>query len=285
VLTVRRFGHNGGVRVQIAGESGHPERPSEDYAAATQEALVVVDGSSAPPGMESGCRHGTAWYARRLGVHLLARLVDRPDRGMAQCLGDAIAETAALHGARCDLAHPNTPAAMVVAVRLRGPVLEYLALGDSVLVLDLPSGARVVGDNQPFPAGEQLRTRLWAATARSPERAALREEYALALRAARNTGRGPWVAAALPRAAEHAETGSVRRGEVRGIAALTDGAARYVERFALGTWPEALALMASHGPEELIRRVRSAEAADPECVRWPRESHHDDATAVWVAGW
>jgi hypothetical protein len=96
------------MRVEMAGEAQRPDRVSEDYAAATPEALVLLDGSSSPAAMESGCEHGTAWYARRLGVHLLARLVDRPDRTMAQCLSDSIAETASLHGARCDLAHPNT---------------------------------------------------------------------------------------------------------------------------------------------------------------------------------
>jgi hypothetical protein len=268
--------------VQIAGEAGHPERPSEDYAAATPEALVLVDGSGSPPGMESGCRHGTAWYARRLGVHLLARLVDRADRTLTQCLGDAIAETAALHGARCDLSHPNTPAATVAAARLRGGLLEYVALGDTVLVLDLPEGPRVIGDNQPFPAGESLRERLWAAPAGSAERAALRERYAMALRALRNSGHGPWIAAALPRAAEHAEAGSVPRGEVRAVAALTGGAARYVECFELGTWGEALGRLAAEGPEGVVRRVREAEAADPRCVRWPRGACHEDATVVYA---
>ncbi|MFJ6211884.1 integrase [Streptomyces sp. NPDC092296] len=271
------------MRVEMAGEPQLPGRESEDFAAATPEALVLLDGSSSPAGLESGCRHGTAWYVRRLGAHLLARLTDRADRTAAQCLADAIAETAALHGARCDLAHPNTPAAMVVAVRLRGTVLEYAVLGDALLVIQPEvGGPRVVGDNQPFPAGEELRRQLWATAAGSPERAALHMRYALAVRAARNTGRGPWVAAALPRAAEYAEVGTVPIAGLRGVAAFSDGASRYVERYRLGDWAAAMALLDGSGPGELLARVRAAEESDPDCVRWPRGKARDDATVVYL---
>jgi hypothetical protein len=269
------------MHVQLAGEPYGPERESEDFAAASAEALVLLDGSSTPDDLESGCRHGTAWYARRLGVHLLARLTDRTDRTIAQCLSDAIAETAALHGGRCDLGHPNTPAAMVVAARLHGATLEYLVLGDSLLVLHPRRGApRVIGDNQRFPGGERLRRQVWTTVPGTTERAALYREYARAVRAARNTGNGPWIAAATPRAAEHAETGFVPLAELRGVAALTDGAARFTDRFRLGSWSDALRLLAESGPGELIAQVRAVERTDADCTRWPRGKASDDASAL-----
>ncbi|MGF1430416.1 integrase [Kitasatospora sp. LaBMicrA B282] len=271
------------MQVQLAGAPEQPGRESEDFAAATPEAMVLLDGSSSPVGMESGCRHGTAWYVRRLGVHLLARLTDRSDRSIAECLADAIVETAALHGGRCDLAHPGTPAAMVVAARVHGPSLEYLVLGDSMLLLEPGSGPpRVLGDNQPFPAGEGLRKALRAAEPGSAERAALHLRYALAVRAVQNTGRGPWIAAASPKAATHAETGFVRLDSLRSVTALSDGAARYIARFGLGDWPDALDLLSQSGPAALIGRVREAEAADPHCERWPRGKAQDDATAIYA---
>jgi hypothetical protein len=267
----------------MAGDPQHPGRENEDFAAATPEALVLLDGASSPAGLESGCRHGTAWSVRRLGVHLLARLTDRPDRTPAQCLADAIAETAALHGARCDLSHPNTPAAMVVALRERGAGLEYAVLGDALLVVEPEAGEpQVVGDNQPFPAGELLRQRVWASAPGSPQRAALHMQYALAVRAARNTGRGPWTAAALPKAAEHAQTGTLALPGLRAVAAFSDGASRYVERFGLGSWAEAMRLLAEAGPGELLARVRAVEASDPKCERWPRGKVRDDATVVYA---
>ncbi|GAA2133661.1 protein phosphatase 2C domain-containing protein [Kitasatospora kazusensis] len=271
------------MQVQLAAEPQDPGRTGEDFAAASPEALVLLDGSSAPEGMESGCSHGTAWYVRRLGVHLLARLTDRSDRSIAECLGDAIVETAALHGGRCDLAHPGTPAAMVVAARLHGGSLEYLVLGDSMLVLQFKDGSvRPIGDNQRFPGGDELRRQVWATVPGSAERAALHLRYVLAVRAVRNTGHGPWIAAAVPKAAPHAETGFVRLDDLRAVAALTDGAARWTERFGLGSWSDALRLLGESGPVTLIGEVRAAERTDPHCVRWPRGKAHDDAAAVYA---
>jgi len=103
------------------------------FALASPEAAVVV--ATALGGPSGGCGHGTGWFLRRLGVHLLARLTDRPDRGIADCLSDTIAETAALHGARCDLAHPRTPTASVVACRVVEQDLQYLVLGPGVVLL------------------------------------------------------------------------------------------------------------------------------------------------------
>lgn len=233
--------------------------------------------------MESGCRHGTSWYVRRLGVHLLSRLTDRADRSIAECLADAIAETAALHGGRCDLAHPNTPAAMVVAARRHGSSLEYLVLGDSLLVLQYKDGPpKVIGDNQRFPDGEELRRQVWSTVPGSTERAALHLRYALAVRAARNTGHGPWIAAASPKAAGHAETGFVPLDRLHAVAALSDGASRYTERFGLGSWADALQLLGECGPGELIAQVRAVERSDASCERWPRGKAHDDAFALYA---
>ncbi|MEV4559882.1 integrase [Kitasatospora sp. NPDC049285] len=271
------------MRVELAVEARRPDRANEDFAVATPEALVLLDGSSAPASLESGCRHGIAWYVRRLGVQLLARLTDRVDRGIAECLADAIAETAALHGGRCDLANPNTPAAMVVAARIADGALEYLALGDSLLVLHPADGPpRVIGDNQRWPGADGLRRQIWSTVPGTAERAELYLRYATAVRAARNTGHGPWIAAATPRAAEHAETGFADLAVLRGVAALSDGAARFTDRLGLGSWADALRLLAEAGPAELIAQVRAAERTDPDCLRWPRGKAHDDASALYA---
>ncbi|MFB7943809.1 integrase [Kitasatospora phosalacinea] len=271
------------MRVELAVDARRPDRANEDFAVATPEALVLLDGSSAPDALPSGCTHGIAWYVRRLGVHLLARLTDRVDRPIAHCLADAIAETAALHGGACDLANPATPAAMVVAARLREDTLEYLVLGDSLLVLHLKDGPpRVIGDNQRFPGGEALRRQIWSTVPGTAERAALYMRYAVAVRSARNSGRGPWIAAAVPHAAEHAETGTVARADLHGVAALSDGAARYTDRLELGSWADAMRLLAEAGPAELIAQVRAAERSDAACLRWPRGKAHDDAAALYA---
>ncbi|MEU0938724.1 hypothetical protein [Embleya sp. NPDC005971] len=122
------------------------------FALTTPEAAVVVAAASTGP--VGGCGHGMDWFLRRLGVHLLARLTDRPDRGITACLADTIAETAALHGARCDLAHEATPAASVVACRVQARELQYLVLGPGVVELHHNGGpsSRMTGPDGPLAA-------------------------------------------------------------------------------------------------------------------------------------
>ncbi|MYS80165.1 hypothetical protein [Embleya scabrispora] len=122
------------------------------FALTTPEAAVVVAAASSEP--VGGCGHGMDWFLRRLGVHLLARLTDRPDRGISDCLADTIAETAALHGARCDLAHDATPAASVVACRVLVHDLQYLVLGPGMVQLHHAGGptSRMTGPDGPLAA-------------------------------------------------------------------------------------------------------------------------------------
>jgi hypothetical protein len=68
------------------------------------------------------------------------------------------------------------------------------------------------------------------------------------------------------------------------VAALTDGAARPVEVFHELDWQGLFGLLSKAGPEDLLRRVRAAESADPDGTRFPRGKVRDDATAV-IARW
>lgn len=116
------------------------------FALATPEAAVVVTTALAHRTPVEGCGHGTGWYIRRLGAHLLTRLIDRPERPVTDCLSDAIAETAALHGGRCDLALHGTPTASVVAVRLTEGRLDHLVLGPGTVLIRRDTTVRAVTD-------------------------------------------------------------------------------------------------------------------------------------------
>ncbi|MCP2338175.1 protein phosphatase 2C domain-containing protein [Actinomadura rupiterrae] len=152
------------MRVTWTTDQGSPERRNEDFVAAAPGAVVVLDGCGLPLGTELGCVHGTAWYARSLGTRLLARILDglgdtppagppvgppegrhRPgNRPLVARLAGAISDVAASHQATCDLAHPNSPAATVLAARVRGDLLDYLVLADSTLLLDGPDGIQEI---------------------------------------------------------------------------------------------------------------------------------------------
>jgi hypothetical protein len=148
----------GTVRVSWATDQGSPERLNEDFVAAAPGAVVVLDGCGLPLGTDLGCVHGTAWYSRSLGTRLLARILDglgpqagqpvappegahRPARRpLVARLAGAIADVAAAHRATCDLTVPTTPAATVLALRVRGDVVDYLVLADSTILLERAGG-------------------------------------------------------------------------------------------------------------------------------------------------
>jgi hypothetical protein len=162
------------MRVSWATDQGSPQRRNEDFVAAAPGAVVVLDGCGLPLGTDLGCVHGTAWFARSLGTRLLARLVDGLDTGpqagppvgppegahrpgrrpLVARLAGAIADVAASHRETCDLRHPATPAATVLAVRVRGDLVDYLVLADSTLLLDGPDGPATVTAHAPYAAAD-----------------------------------------------------------------------------------------------------------------------------------
>lgn len=101
----------------MAKAPGSADRPNEDWVGATADAVVVLDGLSAPEGFDSGCLHGTVWYVRQLGNQLVHLASVDHDEPLAEHLRAAITAVADLHADTCDLDHPGTPAA-TVAVRV-----------------------------------------------------------------------------------------------------------------------------------------------------------------------
>lgn len=96
------------------------------------------------------------------------------------------------------------------------------------------------------------------------------------------TGRGFFTAAADPAVASRAVTGRTPLRDVRALAALSDGASRWVETFREGDWAGCLALLRKAGPQGVIDRVRELEDADIDRTYLGRSKTHDDATAVYV---
>ena len=255
------------MRSEVATLPGSPERPNEDWAAAALPAsggggtLVLLDGVT-PPAGDVGCVHTVPWFTARLGGTLTELSASRADLTLSEILSLAIRRTAELHADTCDLSHARTPQATVVLARWDAAAVDHLVLSDSVLLLRAPDGAvRAVRDDR---------------LDRIP-REALRS-HAAADRL-RNSEGGFFTAAADPAVAERAVTGRTPLEEVRALAALTDGAARWVERFGAGDWTECAGVLAKEGPAGLLQRVRVLESAS--AGRW-RGKLHDDATAVYV---
>lgn len=267
------------MRVSTASWPADPAAPNEDWAFASQHLTVVLDGQTARTA--TGCRHGVSWYAATLGT-AIATHATGPGEPLDAVLARAIELTAARHP-ECDLSHPATPSATVAIVRFGPQSVEYLILGDTTVLIDTTTDLRVLSDGRVEAAATAERHAADRHPIGSPEKRAALLRMKHAELALRNHPDGFWVAARDPVAARHAITGEAPRGGVRRVAVLSDGAARIVAAFGQLDWAGALDLLESHGPDELIRRVRAVEAGDPAGTRWPRNKTGDDATAVYAS--
>lgn len=231
---------------------------NEDVVVAGEGFVIVLDGATAEPDTDSGCGHGVRWFATHLASGLAQRLTvdDATNQPLTEILRDAIAETGAAHAGTCDLTNLCSPSSTVALVRHCGTRLDYLVLGDSPIVLGRGDGVAVpiIDDRLAQFDGP------WSQ-----------------LRYARNVDGGFWIAGNNPDAARHALVGTVPVADLTGVALLTDGATRLVERYGW-TWRDLLATLVKHGPAEVIAATRAAENDTPP-GRFTGKTH-DDATAV-----
>ncbi|MEV5969100.1 hypothetical protein [Streptomyces sp. NPDC051921] len=273
------------MRTEAATLPGSPERPNEDWMAAALPAsgaggvVVVLDGVT-PPAGEDGCVHGVPWFTARLGGALTELSASRSDLTLSEILALAIRRTADAHRSTCDLSHVRTPQATVALARWDATTVEHLVLSDAALLLQSPDGAvRAVLDDRLGRVPDEILCSL-EATDRL-----------------RNREGGFFTAAADPSVAARAVTGTSPRAEVRALAALSDGATRWVELFGEGDWTDLFGVLDKEGPAGLLRRVRALEArgegatgrgpgpaprtggTGPRTRRWKL---HDDATAVYA---
>ncbi|GHJ35929.1 protein phosphatase 2C domain-containing protein [Streptomyces sp. TS71-3] len=259
------------MRIELATVPGDPARPNEDYASVALPAsgrggvLVLLDGVTPPQG-DDGCLHSVHWFTARLGGALGELSVSHRDMALREVLSAAILRTADAHRTTCDLSHPRTPQATVVLARWDDDQVEHLVLSDSVLLV-------VEADGGVVPVLDDRLHRL-------PRRALATETVTDAT--LRNKEGGFFTAAADPEVASRAVAGVRPRSEVQAVAALTDGATRWVEKFHEGDWADSLALLRKEGPQALVDRVRALERADTDRVFLRRSKTHDDASVIYA---
>ncbi|WP_433012920.1 protein phosphatase 2C domain-containing protein [Kribbella sp. CA-294648] len=230
---------------------------NEDLVIAGPDFVVVLDGATAPAGVESGCVHSVVWLVARLGTQLAIPLLGGSRAPLGDLLADAILAVRAEHEDTCDLANPDSPSSTVAVVRISDEQVEHLVLADSPVVLRGPDRrVTVLADN----------------------RIDLLPEYTLeSVRRWRNQPGGFWVASTEPKAAYEAVAGTTERAAVEVVALLTDGASRYSERYG-HSWEELVGLLETGGPRALVDRVRRYDG--DAAVGAFRGKRYDDATAV-----
>jgi hypothetical protein len=268
------------MQVTLASRRSPEAASNEDFIGATAGVVVVVDGASVPSGLATGCGHGTAWFARRLGTQLLTLLSTEADYSPADSLAQAITDVAGLHSDTCDLGHPGSPSATVAILREQPEAIDYLVLGDTTILLEEPAGIRVVTDDRLENVAAAQHGAMHQHATGTADHDRSFAELVTEQRRHRNHPDGFWVASSDPAAAQHALTDSIPRDGLRRAAVLSDGATRLVDRFGLLDWPGFLEVLAEQGPDAIIQQVRGAEDSDPDGRRWPRGKRHDDASAA-----
>jgi Protein phosphatase 2C len=269
------------MQVTLTSHRSPDATSNEDFIAATASVAVVIDGASVPPELGTGCGHGTAWFARQLGTQLLALLSTEANRSPADNLAQAITAVAALHAGTCDLGHPGSPSATVAILREQPDAVDYLVLGDTTILLEEPTGIRVITDDRLEHVAAVQHGAMHQHATGSADHARSFAELVAEQRRHRNHPDGFWVASTDPDAAQHALADTVARNGPRRAAVLSDGATRLVDRFGLLDWPSFLNTLAEQGPGAIISQVRAAEDSDPDGRRWPRGKRHDDASAAF----
>jgi hypothetical protein len=229
------------MRVALATDPGSPDWPNEDFAAVAPGAAVVLDGCTTVP------RDKDTGCGH--GVAWYARTLGGLFLG-ALAAGPAAPLTGTLAAAIADVRDRHAGTCDLGNPATPAATVTALRAGPAGIDLLALSDSVVMADY--------------------------------------GDGRDPLVvtdehrpAAASPDAAHRATTMTVPLDGLRGIALLSDGATRIVDRYHVLTWTAAIAAVREHGPADLIRQVRAAEDSDPGRVRWPRHKARDDATIVY----
>ena len=252
---------------------------NEDWLACSSDLIVVLDGATVRT--ETGCSHGPAWFARKLGAAIISHAASR-SRALPDVLSASIRDVAALHADTCDLSDPAAPSAAAAIVRIEDDTIRYLVLGDVTIAADIAGEVVAISDDRVSSTALDQRREADSFLIGTPEKTAAMQRMKKVELAAKNTAGGYWIAGSDPSAPEHAITGEWRTSDVARLAVMTDGAARIVNLFRRADWRGTLDLLKADGPERLISDVRRIENADSDGRRYPRNKKSDDASAVYA---
>ena len=248
------------MQISCASEAA-PGQVNEDYAICGPNWATVLDGATAPRGVDSGCIHNIPWLVHQLAATLSTKMLLDEAFPLTDMLAAAIEDTCSAHANTCDLQNPDSPSTTVSIIRISSDTLEYLTLGDSPIALWRPDNQiTVLKDDRTdhLPGGRPYTVEL--------------------VRSRRNKPGGFWVASTEPKAAYHAVTGNVPLTPGIEVGLFTDGATRLIDVYGYD-WAGFFASLRDLGPARVINRVRDAERNKPH----PYGKRYDDATVVHVS--
>jgi serine/threonine protein phosphatase PrpC len=251
-------------------------------------AAWIFDGVT---GINGGNFLGDETDARWLVNRAQARLPDLAARDMPldevleQLVTGLIADFQAAAGAADLPAGYDPPAACLILVKRYGKHWRALRLGDSCLLAREGDGSHRIHAASPNNALDHWLTRevRKRRDAGVLDIKALLAEFAPALRqgrARRNRPDGYSILEASRDALAMPEI--IELGRPEQILLCTDGYYRAVDHYGLHD-DAGLMDASAAGVDTVLAALRAAEAADPDCLRFPRFKPADDATALMLA--
>lgn len=267
------------MQVEFASRRSANAATNADFVSATPNVVVVLDGSSSPPGLATGCVHSASWFVYRLGIELLKCFTMEINSASSDLLMQAITNVNSFHIATCDIMHPGNPSCAVAVLRERDETIDFLVVGSTIVLLEEIDYIRVVSDAQldnvagaRHKEAYQKRIAYAADRLRPPEPASPVSQY----------GHIDWkrpVSTSLL-AVDHAMTGNTDRRSVHRAAVLSDGAAQLANESRLVDWRRFLDQLEEDGPEALIDQSLQIGRSEQDRQHTEIANEHDNVTAV-----
>src|ERR1051326_6465196 len=128
------------MQIAYATRAANPDVPNDDYVLAAETFALVLDGATAPAGIDSGCIHDVPWLTAQLASHQARLLAAKPELELRAVLRESIMRTRASHAYTCDLTNRDSPSSTSALARVRGDRFEHCVLGDSGVVIQHVDG-------------------------------------------------------------------------------------------------------------------------------------------------
>ena len=252
----------------------------------------VIDGATSVAGQDylGAGRGDPAWYAHALSKRLEANAA----RGLAlaELHAAAARDVAGEYRKLCSQLRAATPLyaqpmAGLTMVRVSGDRVELYELGDCpAFALADGGGVRRLTTHEASEAADESHTRVTAAqqaVGYAPK--AVWADRLPSLRQRREVQLTERPLQVSTPALDAVFGGYATSFELAGVSALvlmSDGFERFSVKYRLGDDAEMIRRSIEEGPDGPLAALRAAEAADPDCRRFPRLKPSDDATCVVI---
>lgn len=268
---------------------------NEDAAGSTEngqgvffsQAAWVLDGATGVAAREYVPEGPTdaAWLARALNEEMAAADICFVGSRVyfARVIDRVAARYRALVPDHKKLPRHARPSAAVVWLRANADWIEFWHQGDCVAVVEQGGEVKSLGVVDRTGSDGTLRELIAARLAAGPSDRKLLEAMGDELRRRRdrlNRPSGYWMLGIDRRAAAHMEFAIFKALPGTRILLCSDGYWRLVDHFHRYDAASLLQASFERGPEALLDELRALEAADPDCLAFPRIKPMDDTTAL-----